>query len=424
MAAVITAFRAFSSSQRLFILCAMLCGFLISAEYAIIRPVSNSVFLSTYGASFFPYAWMAAVPLNFAVVALYNKYLPHLGCFKMFVGIASLIGGMNLFCAFYLAEIPSLSFFFYVWKEVYIMLMFQQLWSVIHSAVSIDRAKYLYGILFASGGLGATAGSILPAFFAVKMGSESLLFASLPIYLLLLFVYRFALKQTPQGVAMRLEPEIKKTSLEAFFHGVKLIAQSRYLTFILCVVVLMQICSTLVDYQFNFVLERTLFDKDLRTECMGKVLGIVHSITVGLQLVGSFLLVHYLGVKRSHLLIPFLLCLSSVAFLFYPTFAVIAFGYISIKSCDFSLFGVIREMLYIPLKPDEKFRAKAIIDVFAHRSSKALASLLILALQVLFATRLSTILSWACVGLFVAWLLLVGLMFKQPTPLPANEGTR
>jgi ATP/ADP translocase len=42
------------------------------------------------------------------------------------------------------------------------------------------------------------------------------------------------------------------------------------------------------------------------------------------------------------------------------------------RSIFLSLFGVIREMLYVPLQLDEKFRAKAIIDVFAYRTSKAL----------------------------------------------------
>ena len=60
------------------------------------------------------------------------------------------------------------------------MLMFQQLWSVIHSTISFGRAKYLYGLFFGMGALGAAIGSILPGYFAVKMGSESLLMATLP----------------------------------------------------------------------------------------------------------------------------------------------------------------------------------------------------------------------------------------------------
>ena len=48
-------------------------------------------------------------------------------------------------------------------------------------------------------------------------------------------------------------------------------------------------------------------------------------------------------------------------------------------------------MLYLPLKNEEKFKAKAIIDVFAYRSSKAVASLIIIALQVLQLDPISTV---------------------------------
>jgi AAA family ATP:ADP antiporter len=400
--------------ERFFILFAMLCGFFISAEYAIIRPVSNAVFLTAYGSSFFPYAWLATVPLNLLIVSLYNKYLPRLGCFKMFGVIAALVTLTNLFCALFMKQFSWIPFAFYIWKEVYIMLMFQQLWSVIHTTVSYDRAKYLYGLFFGVGALGASIGSILPGFFAVKMGSESLLMATLPIYILLSCCYYFALKQTKEGVGMKLDDEKKRTSLNAFYHGLKMIGASRYLTFILCIVVLMQLCSTLIDFQFNSVLEKTILDKDLRTEFTGRILGLVHIGTISLQLFGSFLLIHFLGVKRSHMLIPLMLCVNSVAFQFFPVFGVISFAYICIKSCDFSLFAIIKEVLYIPLTQDEKFRAKAVIDVFAYRSSKALASGLILGLQAILGSAFMPILNWGNIALFVVWIVLVIILLKEP----------
>jgi AAA family ATP:ADP antiporter len=407
-------FSAFTTRERLFVLFAMLCGFFISSEYAIIRPVSNAVFLTAYGSAAFPYAWLAIVPLNLLIVSFYNKYLPRLGCFKMFVLVTGVVIAINLFCSLFLTEISWLPFVFYLWKEVYIMLMFQQLWSVIHSTISYERAKYLYGLFFGVGALGAAMGSILPGFFAVKMGSETLLIATLPIYLLLSYCYYFALKQTSAGVGMKLDDEKQRTSLNAFLHGVKMIGSSRYLTFILIIVIFMQLSSTLIDFQFNTVLEKTILQKDLRTEYTGRILGIVHTTTISLQLFGSFLLIHFLGVKRSHLLIPSFLCLNSIIFLFFPVFGVISFAYISIKSCDFSLFAIIKEVLYVPLKPDEKFRAKAVIDVFAFRSSKAIASGLILGLQAILGTTFLPILNGGSIILFIVWIAIVISLLKEP----------
>ena len=58
--------QALSRKEKLFLLFSMFCSFLISADYAIIRPVSNSLFIHTYGADFFPYVWLVSLPFNLA----------------------------------------------------------------------------------------------------------------------------------------------------------------------------------------------------------------------------------------------------------------------------------------------------------------------------------------------------------------------
>jgi ATP/ADP translocase len=61
--------------------------------------------------------------------------------------------------------------------------------------------------------------------------------------------------------------------------------------------------------------------------------------------------------------------------------------------------------LYIPLKPEEKFQAKACIDVLAYRSSKAIASLLILAVA-------PSVVQGVAIAIFLLWALTVLSMFK------------
>src|SRR5207244_505029 len=100
------------------------------------------------------------------------------------------------------------------------------------------------------------------------------------------------------------------------------------------------------------------------TKYVGQMVGWTNALSLGLQFLGGFLMVHIFGVRGSHLFLPLMLLGNAIMALAIPTFAIISFSYVFIKSVDFSLFGVVREMLYIPLKMDEKFRAKAIIDVF------------------------------------------------------------
>lgn len=77
----------FTGNKLAFIICAMVCGFCIMCDYGIVRPVSHSIFLSTYGSNFFPYVWLAIVPFNFLIIELYNRFLPKIGIHKMFFTI-------------------------------------------------------------------------------------------------------------------------------------------------------------------------------------------------------------------------------------------------------------------------------------------------------------------------------------------------
>lgn len=400
-------------SQQLFILFAMFCGFFISMGYAIARPVSNSVFITAYTTHFFPYAWLAAVPLNLAVVGLYNHFLPKLGCVRMMGIVLMIIAGGDAFCGLFMQKIPGLPFLYYIWKEIYVMLLFQQLWSVIHSTVQLKSAKFLFGIFFAVGACGGVLGNMIPGFFAVQMGSENLLFLTFPVYASLMLLYFMAVQnsETIRGGA-----EVKSLGGSEgadWRQGFKLIKNSPFLTFILLTVILMQLSSSIIDYQFNSVLERTILDKDHRTEYTGRILGLTNAVTIGLQCFGAFLLIHFLGLKRSHLFVPLALCCNAVGFLIFPAFGMISLSYVTIKAFDFSIFGVIREMLYIPLKLDEKFRAKAVIDVFAHRTSKAAGSFLILAIQFIASAYVVEILSWGIVAIFLSWAFLVFSLFKK-----------
>jgi AAA family ATP:ADP antiporter len=402
-----------TGAQRIFILCAMICAFCIMADYGIVRPVSNSVFLTEHGADFFPYAWFAIVPLSFLFVELYNRFLARLGVLRMFLAIIFFIAFVNTFCALFMTKIPFVTFLFYVWKEIYIMLLFQQLWSVIHSNVQMGQAKFLYGLIFAVGALGGIFGSIVTGYFAVSMGSPNLLFASLPLFTILTFAFIYMLRKSSE-----LKEDSSQKPIRNFMQGVSAIRNSKYLSFILIIVVLMQVATTLIYYQFNSMLELSIPDQDIRTQYSGRVFAIINFVTVLFQLFGSFLFLHYFGLKRSHLLLPLILCFNALGSLVIPSFAMISVAFITIKAFDFSLFGVFKEMLYIPLKQEEKFQAKSIIDVFAYRSAKALASALILVLQGLGFIKMIDCMTWGSLFLLVVWAFVVYKMFqlKEETP--------
>ncbi len=402
----------FSKWEVLFIICAMVCSFFISCEASIIKPVANSLFLRDYGVRWLPLVWLTIIPFNFVVVHLYNKLLPKSGPFRVLATSTIASACINIFCSQYLDQIWYLPFLLYIWKDIYIMLMFHQLWSVIHSTVNLSRARYLYGIFYAVGGTGSAIGCTIPGFFAIQYGSQYLLLATLiPLSVLTLFYF---LCLRVRAAHPHNEQIAFSSERSHFFRGVELINRSSMLKFILVIVVLMQMTATLVDFHFNTLVEATYSDVDVRTEYLGRFFGIINTVNIFLQLIGTFVLLKLFGLARSHLFIPSYLSLTSIAALINPSFGAVAFSFGSMKSLDYSIFGIIKEMLFIPLKLDEKFKAKAVIDIFAARTAKALASLFILALELIYAPLLNTLISYGVLLFFVTWAVLVAYMFRRP----------
>lgn len=398
----------FTRAEKLFVFFSILTGFSVACEYGITRPAGNAIFLSVFSSDWLPWVWIATVPLNLAVIFLYNYFLPKVGPLKMLYSVAASAIGINLFCAFFLKFFPSFIFFHYAWKEVYVLLMFKQFWSMVHATVAPSRAKYLYGVIFGMGTLGSIVGSLIPGFFASVLGSEQLFLFTLPIYLFLIFSYTkaFQLSTLPNSLQQEEKPK----------GGFSLIRNNRFLVAVLLLVVLMQVSVGLMEYQFNAKLEFNILDKDLRTEYCGKLNGVTNILSTAFQWIGGFLMVHALGLRGSHFFIPLILLISALFCWIIPSFALFSFAYVLIKSIDYSLFGVVREMLYIPLQLDEKYRAKAIIDVFAYRTSKALVSLVVLVLQAIAGAALLPLLNLTAIAVFVAWILVVLLLLRKTMP--------
>lgn len=407
-----------SRKEKIFIFFAMLSAFTICGEYAITRPASNALFLTFFSYKFFPWAWLATVPLNLGVIWLYNRFLPKIGPLKMLVIVACAAMGSNAVAGELYHAFPQLIFLQFAFKDIYVLLMLKQLWSMIHSTISGPKAKYLYGFIYGTGTLGAISGSLVPTFLATAIGSEKILFLTIPVYATLLFFYSRALKNSNLNIEtfqkdLTPDPRPKEALL--------LIRRTPLLIAILALVIFMQASVALMEYQFNIHLEMNILEKDLRAAYYGKLMGFVNMLSLGLQFLGSLFIVRFLGLKGSHFLVPLSLCASALLSIAVPSFMIVSCSFVFLKGLEFSLFGVIREMLYVPLPLDAKYRAKAVIDVFAYRSSKALVAIGLIALQLIAGAYFLKIASYISVTLFVAWLIALGFLFRKSSNVLSEQ---
>ncbi|HRW58179.1 MAG TPA: Npt1/Npt2 family nucleotide transporter [Chlamydiales bacterium] len=391
--------------MRYFLCFAM--AFIISFEYGITRPASASIFLTFFSAKSLPLAWIATVPLNLFVIHCYNKYLPKWGSLKVLFAFVMMISLINFVVSSKVYDYPVLSFLHFIWKDIYILLMFKQFWSMVHMIMPIQSAKYSYGIISGFGGLGSMFGGIIPGFFASPIGSNNLFLFTAPLYFSFFILYflmirisknsdtelLYAKKETKQGYSLK--------------EGFRTVFSSSVLLFIFLTVVFMQFLVGLMDYQINHYLQSSFTSTDFRTEYLGRLVSIIHVFTTLMQFFLGSLLIHFLGEKKAHFFIPTVLIINGAIMLFHPTLKAVSYAFVAMKSMDFSLLNILKEMLYIPLTKEEKFRSKAVIDVFAHRTAKSLAALLIFALSFVFENQLILVLQGFSFLILFSWIYVV-----------------
>jgi ATP:ADP antiporter, AAA family len=400
-----------SLKESLFLLNMMVCGFCLAAEAAITKSVSTSFFIDAYDTSLFPIAWLTSLPLNLLVVIFYNNYIAKLGPKRMMASALFATALFNIFCAFTIKGSQITPFALYIWKEVFVMFMFHNLWSVVHSTMNLNKAKYLYGIFFGLGGLGSVFGGYLSNQWAESLGSHNLLLITVPLYMLTLFVYQSGVRLQPfLNGSQKLN--LKKENAN-FRYGLKLIKDSKILLFILILVICMQMTSTIIEFQFNIELKHVFASLDQRTAFLGKILALLNIVNVFLQFIGSFILVKFLGLLSLHLLIPIFLLSNLVIYFFFPSFGLMCVNYGAIKSIDYSLFGIVTAMLYIPLSVEEKFQGKSIISILGYRGAKALVSVLSLGLAMVSRQKILSYLFFIAAGIFALWILSTYLLKKS-----------
>lgn len=399
--------------EKIFIVLAMCAGFCITLDASIVKPVSNSFFISSYGTHLFPYSWLFALPINLFFVTIYNKFLSRLGCLKvMWITILMIVCG-GFLSSYYIATVAWIPFLLYIWKDIYVLLMFQQLWSVIHVTIPEKQSKWCYGLLFGFGGIGSILGSFISGQFSLKLGSQKLLLCSIPIYITFALIYSVALYiRKKMGNREDLHTLHQDCAEKKLSDGFQLIRNSKQLRFILAIVICMQVAATLMELQFSVFLAKQMPTTDEMTAFSGRLFTCINGMVLFLQFFGSTLLLNIFRLRTIHFSMPIIFLGNALLFLLFPYFSMFIYSFTIVKSFDYSIFNIAKESLYSPLTIREKFQAKAVIDIFVYRSARGIASILVLVLQGVALAQISY-LAIGNVLVFLFWIFCVFFFYRE-----------
>lgn len=399
--------------EKRFICLSAIFIFFLCLESSIVKASSSSLFLTIYSSQMLPWAWFFGVFVNYMVVFLYNRFLPIFGCQKVLIATLSIEVLLVTTSSLLMYWVCFLPFILYLCKDIFVLLFFQQIWSMIHATISTTKAKIIYSYFFGLGGLGSLFGGCITTNLAGVIGSKNLLFLCIPCLLMMGLSFSIALFMR-ERIGMKQDLIFQKKRMD-IFHGLRFIAKSKVLQLIFYMVFILQLGSTLLDYQFSLFLESRFPIQDLRTAFLGKFFGIVNIYSIIMQFAGG-VFIRRIGLKSVLLSISGILTTFSLICFLWCNFFVLSLFYGNAKCFDYSLFNLSKEMMYIPMRIDDKFHGKAVIDVFVYRLGKVCASLVILCagnITCFFPIALNTWMLGLTTCLFFIWFIAILIMFKH-----------
>jgi AAA family ATP:ADP antiporter len=346
------------------------------AGYEFIRSAATVLFKNAYGAENLPLV-MAAMPfVVFLGVALYGRILTALGPRRTLI-VTSLGSALLIFVCYLLVLNGSKAItpVLYLLKELYIVLLIEQYWSYINSNLSSDGAKKLNGPITGIAGIGGAIGGTLVGITATSWGTENmLLLASLSLIPAVLVSNMTYLKFG--------EPEPPPGEVTSGQMGWGLIRENRTLAYLLAIVLISQVVSAVLDIKFQGLLsDEFAGSQDEETAFQGKFWGTLNTSVVVLQFVLVPLLMSFVSLRLIHIIMPLIHLSAITVAIISPSVLTVGIAFFLFKAFDYSLFRASKEVLYVPLGFDERYRAKEIIDVFGYRTGKGASSVGIVMMQ-------------------------------------------
>ena len=289
-----------------------------------------------------------------------------------------------------LAQSETTVWLFYWFGDLYVSLMLAAFFSFLHDTVDLKNAKRLYGFIVLGAVSGGAIGSTYFRGWIKDMTNQQWLHVVIGIGLVICVLAAVAgrmAKTIPHNEPDSAPNDVPKKKFNAAIEGASLVLKSRYLIAIAGIVGFYEITSEVLDFQFTAIIEHFV-KEDNQGKSFANVYAIGNIAALVIQLVFSIIAVKFPN-YRIHwilLILPLSIALSSLFFIIAPILIAGSLLKIADSSFAYSVNQTGRETLYNPLSRQEKYVARAFVEVFIQRAGKV-AALLIAFLVPLFLNK-------------------------------------
>lgn len=377
------------------LLLAMLYMLLVCA-IGLLQPIRNALALKGLGAAGFYKAYLASAGVVLFLVP-FGRLAARVPPRWLTTALALFfVSNLVLFRVLYPGG-PAFGILFYAWHDLFAAVLVSQFFLSTQGLLSGRTAKTAYPVIIAGGSIGASLGGVITGFLVTSLGVPSLLLVGAALTSAFALALPMVIPAQPHDDASatgRRAPEPRA--------GWRTIFADRQLRFIAASVVLTVLVKQLVDYQFNRGTAAALVDPERISAFQGKF----NAATQWLPLVASAILQPLLtrwGVGAALFMLPAAMLATNVVVALWGGLAAVATAKATQSTLQNSAERTGREIVYMPVPPAIKARAKPIIDVGVDSLAKALSAG---AIFLILAVARPSALGWTAAALSVGWLAL------------------
>jgi ATP:ADP antiporter, AAA family len=352
--------------------------FLTLAVFQIVKPVKNGLFVEKYGAERELFAKLANIAVAAAGVAAFTRLYNGMSRERLISVLALAFAGIFALLSRTLSNPGVVSIWaFYLAGDLLSTMMVAAFWAYLTDIAHPEQAKRLFGPIGAGGVIGGWAGSAVPKELLGTIGAHGLVvLASFLMGLIAVLIGPAEAQVRSSRVFRSVRPDPGQlpthSPLREVAEGGRLVLASRYLAAIVGIMAFYEITSQLMDYQFKLASQS--FGSVQATQAfMANVYCYANLLSVFVQ----FFLVSYIlrswGIVTALLVLPVSLVISALAFAASPSLTTVSLMVIFDNGLNYSLQQTARESLFTPASRDEKYKARAFINMFVQRVAKGVS---------------------------------------------------
>lgn len=266
---------------------------------------------------------------------------------------------------------------FFIWTSVFNLFIVSVFWSFMADLYNDDQAKRLFGFVAAGGTAGALVGPAMTAALAIPLGPDNLLLLSaVGLSWALLCIQRLSAWNESWGAATK-SVEVPGPDSAAdrdvglgggALAGLRLIFTSPYLLGICLLILLYTTLSTFLYFQQAQIIRDSFSDPAQRTTVFAALDFTTNALTLVIQIFLTGRIVKSFGLGWSLAVIPLLLCCGFLLLALAPLLGVLFTLQVVRRAGNYAIMKPAREMLFVVLGREEKYKAKNVIDTLIYRS--------------------------------------------------------